>query len=452
MVLLSGQNHQGDSHETLTDERPEELSSSPAGWHESISAGPPFCEVDCCGRRWLPRLLVWAAILISWDQASTQLSRFAGARKTLTSMLPSRRVVGRSYQGFIKALLPLQQRLLELVCSHLRGQIKRLAGRHWSREGIVAFAIDGSRIECPRTKINEQAFGLGGKKGCGPQMWLTTLWHMGTGLPWAFMQGRSDSSERHHLREMLPLLPQQSMIVGDAGFVGFQLLGEIISSGRLFLVRAGGNVRLLRQLGWIKCEGGETVYLWPRKHRDCPPLVLRLIVLQRRGRNIHLLTNAPEESLNLRQASVLYGMRWGVEVFYRSLKQTLEHRMMRSRSPKQAQAELAWSVVGLQLMGLMSVQEIIADGNDPLGWSLAATRDLIRQAMRFGPSRALSDRSWRRALAACVKDGYCRRGEKDSRQWPDRKHQQPPEPPKTTVASAKEIQQAQELQAKHVAA
>jgi hypothetical protein len=276
-------------------------------------------------------------------------------------------------------------------------------------------------------------------------MWLTTLWHMGTGLPWAWKQGRSDECERHHLRQMLPLLPASALVVGDAGFVGYELLREILAGGQSFLVRGGGNVRLLKELGWVKRYGEDTVFLWPKKHRDQEPMILRLIELQRGGKKVYLLTNLPGEALTHRQAAVLYAMRWGIEVFYRSLKQTLAHRTMRSAAPAQAQAELAWSLVGLQLMGLMSVREMIAQGADPLDWSVSAARDLIRQAVQGHGHRHLSTQGWKNRLAACRKDRYVRTRSKKSRDWPDRKHERPPGPPKIRTASEKEVRQAQEL-------
>ena len=390
--------------------------------------------------------MVLAAILMSWDDAATLGARFSRARNAVADMFHPRRKLGKTYQGFIKRLLPLQEWLLQTVTMHLRGVLERMAGPFGMREGLAAFAVDGSRIECPRTAKNEAAFGHAGKKGCGPQMWLTTLWHMGTGLPWAWKQGRSDDCERQHLRDMLALLPAGALVVGDGGFVGYELLAAILAGGRSFLIRVGGNVRLLKELGWVKRYGQDTVFLWPQRfRRQEEPMVLRLIELQRGDKKVYLVTNLPAEALAHRQAAVLYTMRWGVEVFYRSLKQTLEHRTMRSDAPAQAQAELAWSLVGLQLMGLMSVREMLAQGADPLGWSVAAARDLIRQAVQGRNLRRLHAQGWKNRLAACRKDGYVRTGSKTSRDWPDRKHAHPPGPPKIRTASVREVRQAQEL-------
>jgi hypothetical protein len=402
--------------------------------------------------RWAARLLVWTAILMSWDEAATQGKRFENARGALAAMFPTRRAVGKTYQGFLKHLLSLQEGLLATVTLHLRGVLEQIAGPCWTCEGLLAFAVDGSRIECPRTKANEAALGHAGKKGCGPQMWLTTLWHMGTGLPWVWKQGRSNDSERSHLRQMLHLLPAGALVVGDAGFVGYDLMREILAGGRSFLVRVGGNIRLLKELGWVKRYGQDTVYLWPQNLRRQEPMVLRLIELQRKGKKVYLVTNLPQESLSPGQAAVLYGMRWGIEVFYRSLKQTMKHRTMRSHAPAGAGAELAWNLVGLQLMGLMSVREMIAHDTDPLDWSVAATRDLIRAAAYGQRKHRCGCKGWKNRLAACLKDDYVRLADKKSREWPDRKHERPPGPPKICTASPKELRQAQRLLAQLQAA
>jgi hypothetical protein len=109
-------------------------------------------------------------------------------------------------------------------------------------------------------------------------------------------------------------------------------------------------------------------------------------------------------------------------------------------------------VVGLQLMGMMSVREMIARGVDPLKWSVSASRDLIRQAVQGYCPRRLNAQGWRNRLAACLKDAYLRTHDKKSRDWPDRKRERPPGPPQIRIASQKEVRKAQELLAKlHVA-
>jgi hypothetical protein len=170
-----------------------------------------------------------------------------------------------------------------------------MARTQWTREGWCAFAVDGSRVECPRTKANEEELGCAGRKKTGPQLFLTTLWHMGTGLPWDFRIGPGTASERRHLEDMLAALPEQALVVADAGFTGYELCQRIITAKKNFLLRVGANVHLLQELGYVGREGVDTVYLWPEQHWKEEPLVLRLIVIESDGKKMHLLTNVRDK-------------------------------------------------------------------------------------------------------------------------------------------------------------
>jgi hypothetical protein len=386
---------------------------------------------------------------MSWSVCRTLGDRFEEARDCLVGMFPCQRRPGETYQGLIRALARHSGALLGGVGQALRGVLQATAGVHWKRRGWLAFAVDGSRVECPRTKANEAALGRGGRKKTGPQFWLTTLWHMGLGLPWAWKIGPSTDAERTHLRAMLGGLPASALLVADAGFVGYELLRDILTGGRSFLIRVGSNVSLLQELGYAQIENGQTVYLWPQEFqkKNVPPLVLRLIVLVRQGKPIYLLTNASEESLSQEQASELYEMRWGVEVFYRSMKQTLSHRKMLSAAPGPARMELEWAMVGLQVLGLLSVEQIVARGKDPLSWSVASSVRAVRRALRDRPPRPGRRGGLRAALGEAVGDGYSRHAAKKARDWPHKKNDPPAGPPGIRKASHAEVQRAKRIRA-----
>ena len=100
------------------------------------------------------------------------------------------------------------------------------------------------------------------------------------------------------------------------------------------------------------------VHLWPTEMRQkhLPAIRLRLITIRDGEQTIHLVTDLPAARLPDEQAHAFYRQRWGMEVGFRTLKQTMGHRTMRSRSPERAVMELHWAVVGQTILEAMTVE------------------------------------------------------------------------------------------------
>jgi hypothetical protein len=443
--------------------------------------------VDDQKLRWVPRMLVICAILLTWDLAGLLTDGFERARQVVVGMYPSRRRPGESYAGFMATLARHSATHLAVIVPHLREHVRRLGERcgRWrvggsGGGGSLAFGVDGSKLECPMTAANEAAFGTCGKKKTGPQQFLTTIFHVGTGLIWDFRRGDARASERAHLLAMLDTLPPGAMLLADAGFTGYDLLVSILGGGgggagagggRSFILRVGANVRLLTKLGWCCAEHEGIVYLWPDKaqKKRQAPLVLRLITLiDGRNRRVHLLTSVLDpRALSDGAAGELYRRRWGVELIYRSLKQTMGKRKLRCDAPANAAVELDWAVIGLWLLGLMSVGQIIEAGGEPGNGGMAASLRIMRHAMAAAaaaaPPRALRGHQQQQgqrhrrsalaqALAAATKDRYTRNHPKTARHWPHKKKDKPPGDPRARMAEESEIQLATELREKARAA
>lgn len=404
------------------------------------------------GLTWTPQRLVWMALLMTWSAEQTLADRFDAVRDFLKAAFPHWRL-GVSYTGWYEAQARWLAPVPSAVARRLRQQMAAFAGRQWAREGWCALAADGSRVECPRTAANERGLGCAGKERTAPPLFLTALWHMGTGLPWDFRIGPGTASERRHLEDMPADLPPRALVVADAGFSGYDLCRRIAAAGRSFLLRVGRNVRLLRKLGVVRREGASVVYLWPEKRGHEPPLVLRLIELRRGKKKMYLVANERDEAaLPRKRAGGLYEMRRGVEVFFRSCKQTLQRRRMLSRTPEAARCELTWAVLGVWLLGVMSVAGIIAGGGDPLRWSAARARQRVRRAMRRVGKARRRGPSLRELLARATQDDYRRPGSKKARDWPHKKEERPPGEPKIEVATPEQVRRAKRFAAADVAA
>ena len=268
---------------------------------------------------WKPRLLAATALVWATSELSTLHERFAQARKIITKVFRWHPAPGGSYPGFLKMLEKWQPELRGAVVPHLREQRQEVHRAQWETGGYAVFAGDGSRVALARsaslaatfapqrrrTKAGARKKSAGARrapkhqaaaarqqKATSPQLGLTLVWQVGSGLPWAWRTGPSGASARDHLIALVPELPAQALVVADAGFVGYDLWQTLLTAGHHFVIRVGANVRLLRQLGWTR-EHAQVVYWWPdhaaRKHQ--PPLVLRLVVVQDGKQPVYRVTD-----------------------------------------------------------------------------------------------------------------------------------------------------------------
>jgi hypothetical protein len=424
---------------------------------------------------WKPRLLAATALLWATSDLSTLHARFVQARQIIRKVFRWQRAPGVSYQGFMKMLTQWQPELLGVLVPHLRGQIRAGQPELWKTAGYVVFAADGTRVALARSESLERTFApprrrrksvrspqsavrrraakpqaaaARHKKATSPQVWLTLLWHVGSGLPWAWRTGPSGASEREHLMALVPELPAHALLVADAGFAGYDLWQTLLLAGHHFVIRVGANVRLLRQLGWTR-EYAQSVYLWPeaaaRKHQ--PPLGLRLVVGHDGKQPVYLVTNLPKSHLSDRHVATIYGARWGVEVFFRTFKQTFGYRKLRSRSAPNAQLELEWALIGLWGVCLLGTRELRACGQESARLSPAAALHAFQRPLREYRVRPdTPTETWWAQLRRARLDAYHRRSSKTSRAYPRKKHRTPIGIPHITCATDRQIAQAAALQ------
>lgn len=216
------------------------------------------------------------------------------------------------------------------------------------------------------------------------------------------------------------VFPEKALFCADAGFVGYALWKALHDADHHFLIRVGANVRLLQKLAHAREREG-LVYLWPAEaaRKKQAPLVLRLIVLQGPRGTVYLVTNVlSTKALSDRQAAKLYRLRWGVELQFRSYKQTFGRSRLRSRTPQRALVELDWSLLGLWMIQLFAVKEQLAIASPPERSSVALAVSVIQEAMHAWPDEVCNPRVLRSRLSAAVKDDYHRTSSKRARYRP----------------------------------
>jgi hypothetical protein len=428
-----------------------------------ISWKPITLRQDCS---WTPVLLVRAALLWAWSDELTLEERFSTSRRLVAHLAPRHGDLAGSSQAFMKLLRRWTASLVCLVVLALRKRVRKALSAQWECSGFAVFGVDGSRVELPRTKSHEAAYSASPKrsgkkkrnrrkqpgssaatkKANVPQMWLTTLIHVGTGLPWDWRTGPSDSSEREHALDMLQSIPEKGLLTGDAGFVGYDFARAVLDSGRHLLIRVGANVKLLRKLAYVR-ESEGTVYVWPEKAAKNlqSPLVFRLVIAQGPKHPIYMITSVRDpKTLSDRDVRELYRRRWGIELFYRHLKHTFQKRRLKSLTSENAAVELEWSLVGLWGLGLSAAVEI-AKSKVPLSRiSMAGVLKAFRRLMRDYLHSAVRGQTLCVLLQRALVDTYVRKN-KSSRDYPRKKKHERTGSPTIANATAQQIKQAQML-------
>jgi hypothetical protein len=415
-----------------------------------------------------PGGLMLTALLWVWSGKSTLGRRLAQAQRIAGWLDPAGAGERVSQQAFMKRLVRWTGPLIAALADALRARMQTALKSCFDCEGYAVFGVDGSRLELPRTTSNEARFSPASsrtrrttrrsgkssrqsaasrrKKAQRPQAWITTLWHAGSGLPWDWRIGPSDSSERAHLMQMIDILPEHALVTADAGFVGYDYWAALIGSGREFVIRVGSNVKLLKKLGYAE-SSRQTVSLWPDKaaKRQQPPLVLRLVVVHDGKQPWYLVTSLrdPKQFADQQVANV-YRLRWGIELYYRHFKQTFERRKLKSHKAEHAECEAQWCMVGLWALLLHAKVHLHKRHIDPSRLSVAQALDAYRTAMHeflMSPEagESLTDR-----LSRSVIDDYHRRN-KSSRDYPRKKSEAPPGSPQLINATPKQRTLARQL-------
>lgn len=401
-------------------------------------------------------LAALAMLCWGWLSGGTIHDRVASACDILKRVGRLEEAVTR--QGLMQALASCSESLLPAMTEHLAEQVRQLKG-HWTSRGKVNVAVDGTKFLAPRSAANQADFAAGNAgspprsyateadraKAATVQLLATVMWHVGSGLPLRWRIGGRTASERHQAAEMLEELPANARLIADAEYVGDPLWRAMIVAKRSFLIRVGSNVRLLKNLGELQFRDGY-VYFWTEKaqRRSQPPLILKLITLHDGRHPVYLVTN--DLDLSESEASEIYRQRWGIEVFFRTVKQSAQRRKLTCLTPQNVRTELQWTLLGLWAALFLGRHQLHQTQTplhhlSPIKVLRALTRTLLAVrdlATAAPPLRELL------AQSLCTNEST-RASPKTNRNYPGKKQYTPAGKPHLTTATATQKRLARPL-------
>jgi DDE family transposase len=427
-----------------------------------------------CG--WTVRGLMVAALIWTGSRKESLKGRFQQSLRLLGRLGQALAPVTTSYQAFMKMLVRWTAELRACLTLAFQLRMECEFPNQFRTHGFVLVAGDGSKLQLARTRSNEARYAPArsrGKKGKkrrqaqrarrrprsykaraqqardkkadSPQMALTLLYHVMLRLPWDWRLGPSDSSERDHLRDMIPHLPPDALVAADCGFVGYEFWSDLLQSGREFVIRVGGNVHLLKKLGRVR-ESNGTIYLWPHKtaKRGQEPLALRLVVVHDGRQPWYLVTSVRStKRLSDKQVADIYCRRWRIELFFRHFKQTFNRAKLRSHKAEHAVCEAEWSLLGMWAMLLHTQILHQRENGEPSHLSVAKMLHAFRQTLDDYRCRPERGESLEEQLLDAVVDSNRRRN-KTSRDYPRKKYETQAKPPQVRTATPSQRRRAKQ--------
>lgn len=407
----------------------------PQVWKQAHRAHQPSKSPS----RWDLHPLLVVLLLMTWTSGDSEAERFVTARAVYVARHQHGKRPGQTLAGLQQALAKLPLPVLHALLAGVRTSLQRLFHRYWRSDGFLILAMDGSRLQCPRSAELEQRLGGCGKPDAAPMLMIGALVLLPAGLLWSWTVGPGVSGEHDLLRQLLPTLPCRTLLVADAFYQGYDLYSDLLQAKASFLVRLSSKSQLYTEARQPLEQFREgQVWYWPERaqSQQRPPLRLRLIrVRGKKKQDVWLLTNVlQQERLGRRRAAELYRWRWQVEGVFRTYKRTLPKIKLWSRTEALVYREAEVSLLGVQLLLAQAASRSRAGGEAVIVLG-SARQQLLRLrgeittclGARLGPWQ----QRWYREQLAVVRSGGP--GHKVRRPWPRRKDHKAPKPPKLRV-------------------
>lgn len=408
---------------------------TPQVWKQVHQAHQPKKTPHC----WRLHPLLLIVLVMSWCHGASDHERFVTARAFYVARHQHDQRPGHSLSGLQQALARLPRPVLHVLFAAVRQRLQQVFYRYWRSDGFLVMAMDGSRLECPRSAALQKCLGCCGKPDSAPMLMVGALVLLPAGLLWAWAVGPGAASEHDLLRQLLPTLPGRTLLVADAFYQGYDLYAELLQAHVSFLVRVSSKAHLYtetkRPLERFR-EG--LIWYWPEQaqNQQRPPLRLRLLrVRGKKKQDVWLLTNVLDQHrLGRRRAAEIYRWRWQAEGVFRTYKRVLPKIKLCSRTEALVYREAEVSLLGLQLLLAQTARREQVQGVVVLTMG-SARAQLLRMrgeiTTTLGTHLGPWQQRWYRAQLAEVRPGGPRR--KVRRPWPRRKAHVAPKPPKIRV-------------------
>ncbi len=241
-----------------------------------------------------------------WDECRTLRIDLGGAKPV-------------SAEAFCKARKKIPSELILALVHHAAQQFDLYFGDLFRVKGHRLFAVDGMKMQVTRSDELFDALGWHAS-GYNPQMLVSTLYDVLSGVPHNLRVAPTHTSERAELSSMLDSLHEGDILTLDRGYPSFDLAAELLQRKVHFVIRLpAGTFKAVEEfLADGGTDGWVTISPPPQLRGTHAPIRVRVVVHP--GKNLKpvvLMSDLEETEFSWQEVEELYHHRWAAEEFYK---------------------------------------------------------------------------------------------------------------------------------------
>ena len=317
---------------------------------------------------WPPHLVAFAVLLMSMDPAGRGYNSLLGILRVSRQEILANATQASS---FCRARKKLTGALLDKAWQAMRATLENLVGDLCPVvQGYRLVGIDGVWINASRSKqlfkeLRKKKRGRPPKDPKGqPQMLVVALVDVLTKTPIAWECVGAGQGERKAAVRLSAHLNKHSILLADRGFPSRKLLEILTQQDTKFIIRMTSGASAFSEVtDFHRANGRDKIVTVKLGKGKNPKTILARLV---RGHawagkqavkdDWTLLTNLKQKGIWSRRMLLdLYHERWGIEVFFRELKQILSADVFHSQSLEGIKQELTFAMLGATLISVMEI-------------------------------------------------------------------------------------------------
>lgn len=356
--------------------------------------------------RYRGRIPIFTTVVILWLMIYQRLS----AKHTLSAAVKSlqaglfKKLHGSAWQekcqtmsvctsGFSQAREYLPVSLINGVADLINEMLLKQLGERLKWYGRQVFLADGSTLSAPHEDdILERFPASRNKRECyWPMLRIVTCHHLLSGVATrpslGAMYGPNRVSEQALFKKQVSQLPVNSIIVADGNFGTFACTFHAVSAEHDVVVRLS-SPRAERILRNNDLAGKDGIVIWTpseadiRNNHELPKrssIKGRIIkatvkLLYQQQREIYIFTTARQSPDKI---AALYAKRWSIETDLRTIKSTVDMRVLNCKSADMTEKEAVVGILAYSLVRATMAFAAIRAGIEPRALSFSNAVDVI---------------------------------------------------------------------------